>query len=341
MRMFKLFGLGAALVLLVLAAASNNVVTSGAGIQPMPGKGTVYVTKFVPAPGGAILKVLDFGLGLFTPIVSGLGSPPTVLCGSDGRLYITESVQERNRWLRRILRFNQDGSGRTVVGQWPSTELNVGGLVFASNGDLYFGTSSTQEAGPTQGIWRIPGALQADQQFNSPQRVVSPENLPVLENWTSARPYAFLIAGPFQGDLLITVSPNWSGTPGGQVLRAPQPDFNTAVEFVPAFDDTETGQPFLPPGLAVNSQGDVFVTDFTNGKVLRYGSDGTLKGVLAKIEWANQVAVGPDDLVYVTNYVGGAGYSRGGVFVFARDGKPVTSGNFPLNLRGVTVCAPQ
>jgi len=125
------------------------------------------------------------------------------------------------------------------------------------------------------------------------------------------------------------------------VLRAPKPEFNTVVEFIPAFDDAETGQPFLPPGLAVNSQGDVFVTDFTNGKVLRYGPDGTPKGVLAKIEWANQVAVGPDDFIYVTNYVGGAGYIRGGVFVFAPDGKLVASGNFPLNLRGVTVCAPQ
>jgi hypothetical protein len=341
MRSLKLFGLGAALVMLALAAASSSAVTWGAGMQPMPGKGIVYVTKFVPAPNGAILKVLDFGLGLFTPIASGLGSPLTVLCGPDRRLYTTESIQERNSWFRRILRFNQDGSGRTVVGQWPRTELNAGALVFASNGDLYFGTSSVEATGPTQGIWRIPGALQADQQFTPPQRVLSPENLPVLKNWTIASPYAFLSAGPFQGDLLITVNPDWAGTPGGRVLRAPKPDFNTVVEFISAFDDAETGKPFLPFGLAVNSQGDVFVSDFTNGKVLRYGPDGTPKGVLAKIEWANQVAVGPDDFIYVTNYVGGAGYSRGGVFVFAPDGRPVASGNFPLNLRGVTVCAPQ
>lgn len=114
-HIFKLIGLGVALVLLALAAANSSAVTWGAGMQPMPGKGTVYVTKFVPAPDGAILKVLDFGLGLFTPIVSGLGSPPTVLCGSDGRLYVTETAQEGNRSVRRILRFNQDGSGRTVV----------------------------------------------------------------------------------------------------------------------------------------------------------------------------------------------------------------------------------
>ncbi len=64
---FKLFGLGAALVFLVLAAASNNAITSAAGTQPLPGKGTVYITKIASAPDGAILKPLDLGLSILTP----------------------------------------------------------------------------------------------------------------------------------------------------------------------------------------------------------------------------------------------------------------------------------
>ena len=93
-------------------------------------------------------------------------------------------------------------------------------------------------------------------------------------------------------------------------------------------------------GLAISSQGDVFVNDFNNGKVLRYGPDGTFKGVFAKLETPNEIAIGPDDIVYVTD-VSFRPTTRGGLFVFDPEGKPLASANFPMALRGVTVCAPQ
>lgn len=89
--------------------------------QPPPGQGTVYVTKTVRAPDGAILKPLDLGLGLFQPVVRGLNDPHDVLCGPDGRLYVNDLWQkERGRRVNRILRFNQDGSSKTLVPSGPA-----------------------------------------------------------------------------------------------------------------------------------------------------------------------------------------------------------------------------
>jgi sugar lactone lactonase YvrE len=338
MRNIKLLGLCAVLVLLALAAASSSAVTLGAGLQPPPGKGTVYITKVAPAPDGAIMKPLDLGLGILTSIVSGLAAPFDLLCGPDGRLYVTERwAVEKNQPVNRILRFNQDGSGRTLVAQWPASELQLSGMAFAPNGDLYFGTMTIQgqEYQPTQGIWRIPGALQADQQFNPPEQILPPHSFRKPTRSDSVRPVAFLTSGPFQGDLLIIDVPSWTGTPGGRVLRAPKPEFNTLVEFIPAHNNPA---PFFPQGLALNSQGDVFVTDHVNKKILRYEPDGTRKGIFAEITGPMQIAIGPDDLAYITVWQGS---SAGALLILAPDGKSLGSAQFPMRMYGVTVCAPQ
>jgi len=337
MRGLKFFGLGAALVLLALVAVSSSAVTVGAGLQPPPGKGTVYVTKVAPAPDGAILKVMDLALGITNPIISGLNLPFDVLCGPDGRFYVTEVwAREGIRTISRIVRFNQDGSGRTVLAQWPSSELRPIGLVFAPNGDLYFGTTSIAEGRRHKGIWRIRGALQADQQFNPPEQVLPLESFTrTPSRYDSVTPQVFLSSGPFQGDLLLADSPSFTGDPGGHVLRAPKPEFNTVVEFIPQHDNPN---PFQPKGLAVNSQGDVFVSDTANDKVLRYGSDGTLKGTFAEIVGSMQIAIGPDDIVYLTAW---RSDSAAALFVLGPDGKVLGSSELAFRMYEVTVCAPQ
>jgi hypothetical protein len=121
------------------------------------------------------------------------------------------------------------------------------------------------------------------------------------------------------------------------------PTSTTVVEFIPLHKDSETGEPFTAAGLAINSQGDVLVNDINNDKVLRYGPDGTFKGVFAKVESPNQIAIGPDDIVYVTNatFPPGGGAVRGGLFIFDPEGKLLAKSGFPIALYGVTVCAPQ
>jgi glucose/arabinose dehydrogenase len=268
------------------------------------------------------------------PIASGLSDPHDITCSPDGRLYVNEPYGPDNR--SRIVRFNQDGSGRMEIAEWPERVLRPSAMVFAPNGDLYFGTALTQSDGPTKGVWRISGALQT---ANVPEQILPPEvfSKPGAGFNNNVSPYAFLTAGPFAGDLLIVDVGSQ-----GRVLRAAKPDFKTLAEFIPAFKDAETSFDFRPAGLAINSKGDVFVNDFTNDKVLRYGPDGSFKGVIAKLDNPNQIAIGPDDMIHVTNafFPGGGGAVRGGLFIFDAEGKPMASASFPLALRGVTVCAP-
>lgn len=333
---FKLF-VSVGLVLALVGGALGSASMLETGLQPPPGKGTVYVTKVAPAPDGAILKVMDLALGITNPIISGLNLPFDVLCGPDGRFYITEAwAREGIRTISRIVRFNQDGSGRTVLAQWPSSELRPIGLVFAPNGDLYFGTISIAEGRRHKGIWRIRGALQADQQFNPPEQVLPPESFTrTPSQYDGVTPQVFLSSGPFQGDLLIADSPSFTGDPGGRVLRAPKPEFNTVVEFIPQHDNPN---PFQPQGLAVNSQGDVFVNDTANDKVLRYGSDGTLKGTFAEIVGSMEIAIGPNDIVYLTAW---RSDSAAAFFVLGPDGNVLGSSEFMFRMYEVTVCAPQ
>lgn len=344
----RLLGL---LALCGLGAVLGSAVTFSSSLQPPPGEGTVYVTQVEAAPNGAILKPLDLGRGLFSPIVRGLSFPTALLCGPDGRLYVNDLWAERGGLLlHRIWRFNPDGSGQTPVAEWASGELRPGAMAFSPNGDLYFGTLSTEAGRLTGGIWRIPGALHADRAFNPPEPVLPPEAFtppPAATAGAVAEPYAFLTAGPFAGDLLIIDDPFTFGrlgggeNPGARVLRAPAPDFTAVEEFIPFHRDLETEGPFSAAGLAVTDQGDVLVTDIDNGKVLRYGPDGAFQGVFAQVEDPNQIAIGPDDLVYVTNVTfPGGGAVRGGLFIFDAEGKEVAKAEFAMRLRGVTVCAP-
>jgi hypothetical protein len=198
---------------------------------------------------------------------------------------------------------------------------------FAQNGDLYFGT---YQEGSTSGVWRIPGALQSEQEFNIPQQVLPPTGNSV----DYIAPQAFLSTGPFRGDLLIIEGRNEDGAPNGRVLRALGPGFTSAKEFIPAHNDPEGGQPFLPVGLAINSGGDVFITDSNNGKILRYGPDGSFKGLFGSVVHTLEIAIGPDDLVYVTN--------GGGLYIFDTKGNLVSPAMIPSGvLHGVTVCAPR
>jgi sugar lactone lactonase YvrE len=302
----------------VLALGTLSDISSGIGAQSVQSKGTVYVTKGDNASAaGAILKPLDLSLGILTPIVTDLQVPDSLTCGSDGRLYVNDvslrGVQAPGT--NRLWRVNQDGSGRTIIADWPSNILRPNGLVFAPNGDLYFGTFT-----PLKGIWRIPGALQTNTQFNLPQEVLPASVFGAVDQ---AEPHAFLTTGPFAGDLLIAA--------GGKVLRATKPNFDRVVEFIPR----------QAAALAVNSKGDILITDFSNDRIHRYGSDGTRKGIFATMTKPNQIAIGPDDTVYVTNPAfRGVGAIGGSLFVFTPEGKLVVS-TPPLGLQGVAVCAQQ
>lgn len=326
-NLFRIVGM------LLLGMAVIAVLTPQ-GVQPQAHGQTsavhVYLTKMKSAPLGAVVR-FERSLLMFPPVVTGLNYPRIVVCGPDGKLYVTEG--------ERILRFNQDDSERTVVmdkaGLWPDS------IVFAPNGDLYFGTISMRHRESSQGVWRIQGVIGADQ-FPDPEQVLPPSLFlpPTSDTYYNVRPYAFLTTGPFEGDLLIIDGPNTHDLPGGQVLRAVAPDYSSVIVFIPPQLDPQTQKPFLPFSLALNSEGDVFVTDFTNGKVLRFGPDGTPQGTFAKIgvAYANQIAISSSNTAYVTNYVVHGSSNEGGLAIIKPDGSIEASISVGTRLRGVTVC---
>lgn len=312
---------------LVISAAVGVLGGAGAlgsGAQTSPGQDSVYLTRWQPAPDGAIIKLLDPQLGIFQTVVTGLDRPAFVLCGPDRHLYVTGPFLRGTNLPGSILRFNQDGSGRAPITQ--QIGLAPTTIAFAPNGDLYFGTID-------QGMWRISDALKANKVFNPPQQV-----LPNSKFRAITQPYAFITAGPFQGDLLVVDSPH-DAIPGGHVLRAIHPNFTSVKEFIPPHVDSETRAPFVPFSLAINSQGDIFVTDFENNKILHYGPDGTFKGVFAKVMTPHEISVGSDDLVYVTGWGGRGNSDNAALFVFDVSGKLLLVASSP-NAIGVTVCAP-
>lgn len=330
------FGLVGVLILAVVLGTLGNADALGNGAQPLPEEGIVYLTRAEEAPNGAIVKLLDPQLGLFQTVVTGLKRAQDILCGSDGRLYVTEWV-DNAPFHGLIERFNADGSGRTLV--FERIDLTPTHVVIAPNGDLYFGTYKRSQ-GVRQGIWRIPGALQAEREFPPASQVIPPIiGSPVDDTNLDISPYAFLTTGPFKGDLLIIEAPDWTGRPGGRVLRALAPNFNVVKEFIAPHKNPDTGEPFLPAGLAIDHEGNIFITDFASDEILRYGSDGTFKAVFAKVMAANKIAVGSEGLIYITNW---GSFQRGGLFIFDQKGKLMSRTTIaPARLRGVTVCAPQ
>jgi hypothetical protein len=276
---------------------------------------TVFVTRAVPAPEGAILRLDTTATPAKTvSIVEGLETPRGVSCGPDKHLYVHEALPATGG---RIVRFGQDGSSRTVLFEHPA--LSFTSIVFSANGDLWFGLQG-------QGVWRLKGA----DPLQRPELVLGS-----LTAGQRLLPQAFLTAGPFEGDLLLIDSPPAQGDRGGRVVRAKAPDYKTVEEFVPASGT------FLPVSLALHRQGDVFVANFGEGSVLRFGPDGQPRETFALVRVANQIAIDSTDTVWVTSarsFPPGGPLSEGALIQLDAQGNAQTILERQALVRGVTVC---
>jgi hypothetical protein len=209
-------------------------------------------------------------------------------------------------------------------------------MVFAPNGDLYFGSVSVRYGEPTKGIWRIPAeALGAESGPCHAEQVLPGRLFPaVVGNKISFGPYAFLTKGPYAGDLLIVYDGDYYGktVAGGRIFRAIRPGYRSIIDFVVSHP------PFSPAGLAVNPEGDVFISDFGKGTILQYDSNGHFQRKYASLKNANQIAIGFDGTVYVTNATFDKnGMVEGGLFVYDPSGALLHSLTPQYCLRGVAL----
>jgi hypothetical protein len=341
------------IILLVLFVPSFGI-----SVQPPPGEGTVFVTRVDKAPNGALLRPIDLGISAYTTILDDLSFPEIVTCYG-GRLYLTETfaessvgaaaamivhrpprvVETPNRIFHRILRTEQDGSGKRFLVEWDKS-LQPSTLALSSNGDLYIGSTS-EDGKRTAGVWRIRNADTANENFSPLEQVLRPESFlpPTKDTSYSVRPIMFLNQGPFAEDLLLIDAPVQSFIEGGRVLRAIGPNYDRVEPFIPAFIDPETERPFKPASLAIDFDGSILVTDFANDKILRYSSEGVFIDVFGdQLKSPNQIAVGKDGLVYVTNTEFRGRNVTGGLFIYSQAGELLEMETSSIFLRGVTVC---
>ncbi|MBI4470845.1 MAG: hypothetical protein HY650_16140 [Acidobacteria bacterium] len=329
------------LALLFLLTWPEAARSLNSGSAANPAAVAVFMTGAEGAPRGSVLRLEDLSQGRVSEVTTGLANPQVIHCGPDGRLYFTE-IYAAGQTLNQIWRINQDGSDRTLVAQWGATELRPDALLFAANGDLYFGTVSNAASQQTQGIWRIPGVVQSTQSFAPPEQVMGGSTFSAVTpgKLGQVSPGAFLITGPFAGDLLVLDNPSTEvGGTAGRIMRAPKPSFSGAVPFLNA---PASLLPKRPQGVAIAKNGEVLVTDFSSGTVFRYGVDGAFKKIFTSgIQYQNQLAIAPDDTVYVTNaaFREGGSILNGDLNVYNGQGMRLGTIKPPVLLRGVTVCS--
>jgi hypothetical protein len=265
-------------------------------------------------------------------LVQDLTFPHDVVC-RDGKIFFNEHfVNERGKSPFRLWRYDMATSKLTSLATWRT--LRPSGMALDKSGNLYFGTIATTAGRLTDGVWVILDAL--TERPRSPQMVISGERFvkPFNSEFAAVR-----VSGFFpNGDMLILDNPSISANfkEPGRMLRAARVDNNYVLM---DFLGEQVQRPVRPTGAAFRLDGSVLLTDFVAGKVLLYGADGG-SSEFATLSTPNQITVGSDDKVYVTNAVfnGDDGEVQGGLFVYNNNGTALFSVEFGKLLRGVDVC---
>jgi sugar lactone lactonase YvrE len=203
-----------------------------------------------------------------TTIVKGLDSPADAVCGPDKKIYFAD-------WFSgRIYRVEQDGRNLTVL----ATVTSPQGVTFSDSGDLYVSAAD--------GIWRLRGGRGPVEKV---ARYTTSSNF-----LQGAGGLIFIPQGPFAGDLLVV------DTGRNRVVRFPAPNFDRAVDFITTGLDR-------PIGIAVNSQGEIYVSNFASRQINRYNYRGEFLGVLGEQIGLNvyrpiHMEFGPDDTLYTAEW---------------------------------------
>lgn len=264
--------------------------------------GTVYASAF---GGGFVQDMVGLheSSGTFQNLLPGLTRFQSMACGPNSSLIFARNERIDEDFLQQqIWRYNSDGSDPTFLFAYDTDFRFIHDMLFAPNGEMFFVTFfSTQNQVLGQGLWRYRNFLTTKTGVQEPELLVPREEFQYFPASAHiSRLGGFLRTGPYAGDLLILDAPSQSFQPSGRVMRVISPDFIEMVEFIAPFAD-QVGQPFHPLALATNSEGNVFVSDFSNDRILMFDDEGNRIGELAELVTPNRMAIGPDDVLYVTN----------------------------------------
>jgi len=289
----------------------------------------VFATIAEHAPDGRVVEV-DFQLLGVRTIARGFDVPAGLLCTPDGYLYVAD-VYKQAIWQL------DPRTGRKellVQGKSPPPGLNFAPnfMTFDSTGNLIITTRSLFR--PRLNTGTFIGLLR----FRPGSRPYEAEQLlpaGAFPNANFLRNPVFLTSGPYAGDLLVLAfdARDREGTTS-HVVRIPAPTFDRVEEFIPAGDHGLSRM----AGIAVNPEGDVFVADFDNRRILQYAPDGTYLGVLTTLStsYPNQIAFDSSGTMYVTATVFGA-REKGALHIVYPNGSQQVIGGVN-GILGLAIC---
>lgn len=244
-------------------------------------------------------------------IATGLTSSAGMACGTNQVLYVTQSGTAGGPL--RIVTLSQTGANLKDYLDFAKTPAlaasggPIGPTLQPGTGTLFFSTTNSHGFANT-GVWSAGKA--------APVQVM----LPFASNGTSngGGATAFQVTGPYSGNLLAVDVAN-----------------KKVVRVAPPFTSPQSGTDFIttnltsPSGLAVNSLGNVFVSN-TDGTIEQFASDGTFLGQYATTGLRNINIAARGNQVFVTT-------SAGRVIWIHSDGTQSVLGNV-VGANGVAVC---
>jgi len=253
-----------------------------------------------PSPQGRVVRVDLSFLGTF-PLLTNLDFPEDILCDLNGTLFVT------NPGKRELISMSVNGSNMLRVPMANTPDA----LAVDGRGDLYVGTRA--------------GTLFV---FAGGNLAVDPEFLGEIALVPDV--FAFLTHGPFAGDLLAL------NNDFGSIVRISLPDLSE-TPFITLGSAGASATDRLV-GMAVNPEGNVFVSNFDGGEILEFNPDGTLVGTYLSAKNPNQLAFDASGTLYFTNQIFFSnGETRGGILIAAPDGTVTTSIRTDGS-RGIAVC---
>lgn len=190
-----------------------------------------------------------------TKVARRLISPLDGVCGLNGTVYFSDYGGNK------IIAYDPSEARVQEIAQINRpTSIN-----FDANGDLFINSA--------QGVWKVKMAN--GQPMGEPVKITPnfSSGVSIIHGYyrfsRNIGGIAFLNKGPFAGSMVVV------DTPGSRVLRFDPPDFSSPKYFITSYSyKGKTASLSTPVGIAINSQGNIFVADAEKREILKFDSSG-------------------------------------------------------------------